>query len=95
MASRRYAGDDPHRTLPDYAVVTLSGKPDGELGHIVVEMPRGLTHREHLMLMRRFAAHLQPYADDYEEFWLRRRLRHCGQAGENGGGAAAGCGVDL
>jgi hypothetical protein len=45
MAATRYPGDEPRRKLPDYAVVTLSGKPDGELGHILVETPRGLIHR--------------------------------------------------
>jgi hypothetical protein len=42
MATRRYSGDDPRRKLPDYAVVPLSGKPDGELGHILVETPRAV-----------------------------------------------------
>jgi hypothetical protein len=37
MATTRYPGDDPHRKLPDYAVVTLSGNPDGELGHILMD----------------------------------------------------------
>jgi hypothetical protein len=37
MATRRYPGDDPRRKLPDYTVVTLSGKPDGELGHMLVK----------------------------------------------------------
>jgi hypothetical protein len=40
-----------------------------------VQTPRGLTHRERSMLMRRFAAHLQAHADHYEEFYLRRRRR--------------------
>ena len=90
MATRRYPGADPRRKLPDYAVVTLSGKPDGELGHMLVKRPCGLTHREHVMLVRRFATYLQAYADHYEEFWLRSRRRRRDQAGDSGASAAGG-----
>jgi hypothetical protein len=89
MARIKYPEDDPRRKLPEYAIVTLSGKSDGELGHIPVQTPRGLTHRGRLMLMRRFAAHPQAHADDYEGFWLRRRRRRRDQAGDSG---AAACG---
>jgi hypothetical protein len=76
MATRRYPGDVPRRRLPDDAEITRRGRPDGELGHSTAQYPRGLTRRECLMLVRHFAAPLQAYADDYEEFWLRRRRRH-------------------
>jgi hypothetical protein len=75
MATTRYPGDAPCRMLPDQAEITLRGSSDGELGDIVVETPHGLTHRERLLLMRRFAAHLLACADDYEAVWLRRKRR--------------------
>lgn len=84
MATTRYPGDAPCRTLPDQAEITLRGSADGELGDIVVETPQGLTHRERLLLMRRFAAHLLACADDYEEFWLRRTRRPAVDHGAEG-----------
>jgi hypothetical protein len=78
------SGDDPRRTLPDDAEITLRGKPDGEWGRILVEWARALTRREHLMLARRFAAHLQAYANDYEAFWLRRKRRPAADHGVEG-----------
>jgi hypothetical protein len=89
MATRRYPGDEPRRTLPDYAEITLRGKPDGELGDIVVETPHGLTHRERLRLMRRFAAYPLTCADEYEECWLRRKRRPAADHGAQAEGAAA------